>query len=253
MAADRVRHAIVTGGADGIGAGVVERLLSDGLGVVAVDVSVTALEELATRLGRPDALVTVVGDVAEPATWEKAVDTCHAALGPVGVLVNNAGISPKTDGRKIAGRSIPLAEWRRVVDVNLTGAFLGVQAVAPDMVDRQWGRIVNMSSQAGRTGTVVAGVHYGATKTALIGLTRAFAGELAGDGITVNAVAPGKIETPMMRGAVAESNEDFLRGIPVGHFGSPGDIAALVSFLAGDESRFITGATVDANGGSFMG
>jgi 3-oxoacyl-[acyl-carrier protein] reductase len=248
------RNAIVTGGAKGIGFGVVERLLADDLNVVAVDTDEVELASMAQRLGAPGAKLTcLAGDVSSATTWADAVRACRGAYGPVSVLVNNAGISPKRDGVKIPGVDIPLAEWQRVLDVNLTSVFLGTQAVVPDMVELGWGRIINMSSQAGRTNTVVAGVHYGATKTAIIGLTRAFAGELAAQQITVNAIAPGRIETPMMQGGVPASNESFLRGIPVGHFGQPSDIAAVVSFLAGFESGFVTGATIDANGGSFMG
>ncbi|MEH3033704.1 MAG: SDR family NAD(P)-dependent oxidoreductase [Aeromicrobium erythreum] len=252
MGAPEQVNAIVTGGAVGIGEGVVRRLLDDGLGVVVLDAGRDDLDRLQRDLDT-DRLVPVHGDVATAASWQHAVDACHAHLGPVGALVNNAGISPKRDGVKVPGRDIALEEWQRVLAVNLTGAFLGTQAVVPDMAAAGWGRIVNMSSQAGRTSTIVAGVHYGATKTGIIGLTRAFAGELAADGITVNAVAPGKIETPMMRGAVPEANESFLRGIPVGHFGRPEDVAAVVSFLVGPEAGFVTGATIDANGGSFMG
>ncbi len=248
------RNAVVSGGAQGIGFGVVERLLADGLGVVAIDTDEVKLASLAQRLGAlSDQLICLAGDVSLAATWDDAVHTCHDNFGPVSVLVNNAAISPKRDGVKLQGVDISLAEWQRVLDVNLTSVFLGTQAVVPDMAELGWGRIINMSSQAGRTNTVVAGVHYGATKTAVIGLTRAFAGELAARQITVNAIAPGKIETPMMQGAVPESNETFLKGIPVGHFGQPSDIAAVVSFLAGFESAFITGATIDSNGGSFMG
>ncbi len=248
------RNAVVSGGAKGIGAGVVERLLADGLGVVALDTQPSELDALAQPLGDLGAKLTgVVGDVTDASTWTQAVDSCEDRYGPATVLVNNAGISPKTDGVKLDGVDIPLSEWQRVLDVNLTGPFLGIQAVVPGMVEAGWGRVVNMSSQAGRTSTIVAGVHYGATKTGILGLTRAFAKELAASRITVNAVAPGKIETPMMQGAVPEANERFLTGIPVGYFGQPADIAAVVSFLVSDEAHFITGATIDANGGSFMG
>ena len=139
-----------------------------------------------------DAIVGEACAVAEPAIWEEVVETCRARFGPVEVLVNNVGISLERDDRKIEGRYIPLAEWRRVLDVNLTGAFLGIQALAPDMVDQGRGRIVNMSSQADWANTVVAGGHYGATKTGLESLTRTFANEFAAEGVTVNAVAPGQ-------------------------------------------------------------
>jgi 3-oxoacyl-[acyl-carrier protein] reductase len=244
----------VSGGAKGIGAGVVERLLADGLGVVAIDTDQSELDQLAEQLGDLSArLRCVVGDVTDPSTWREAVAVCEDSYGPATVLVNNAGISPKTDGVKLDGVDVPLSEWQRVLDVNLTGPFLGTQAVIPGMIQAGWGRVVNMSSQAGRTSTVVAGVHYGATKTGVLGLTRAFAKELAASRITVNAVAPGKIETPMMQGAVPEANERFLTSIPVGYFGQPADIAAVVSFLVSAEAHFITGATIDANGGSYMG
>jgi 3-oxoacyl-[acyl-carrier protein] reductase len=252
MTTPSVRTALVTGAAGGIGRELVTALLGAGHRVLALDTDESALTTLTDLPGDASRLAVCAGDVADEAAWDRAVAEAERSLGPVDVLVNNAGISPKRDGVKPALDEIDPAEWRQVLEVNLTSAFLGARAVVPGMKERGWGRIVNMSSQAGRTAAVIAGIHYGASKAGMLGLTRALAGELGPFGITVNAVAPGRIESPMMRAGSEEVNRAALQRIPVRRFGQPADIAAAVLYLVGNEAGFITGATIDANGGSFM-
>jgi 3-oxoacyl-[acyl-carrier protein] reductase len=248
------RTAVVTGAAGGIGRGIVESFLAVGDRVVAVDASDSALAALRVDLDRHGAsLQTMHCDVTEPGDWQRIAEAVEATPDAPSVLVNNAGISPKRDGQKIPGDQVPLEEWMSVLSVNLTGPFLGIQALVPHMKNTGFGRIVNMSSLAGRDGGRLGGVHYAATKTGLLGLTRSFARELAPFGITVNAIAPGRIDAGMAAGVSDEVNRNYLSRIPVGRLGSADDVAQAVQYLAAVENGFVTGVTVDVNGGSYMG
>lgn len=248
------RTAVVTGAAGGIGRGIVESFLASGDRVIAVDASDSALADLRTALDPQDgSLQTMRCDVTEPGDWKRIAEAVEASPEPSAVLVNNAGISPKRNGQKIPGDEIPLEEWTSVLSVNLTGPFLGIQALAPHMKSAGSGRIVNMSSLAGRDGGRLGGVHYAATKTGLLGLTRSFARELAPFGITVNAIAPGRIDAGMATGVSDEVNQNYLTRIPVGRLGHANDVAQAVQYLAAAENGFVTGVTVDVNGGSYMG
>ena len=248
------RCAVVTGAAGGIGAAVALELIDRGARVLVVDIDPEALSGFASEhADLTEFFRTCRADIARPEDWRRVVDEAHTAFGPVTILVNNAAISPKTNGRKVPAQDVSLTEWDDVVAVNLTGPFIGCQMVFDDMREAGWGRIVNMSSQAARTGAKVAGVAYGVTKTGLLGLTRTLALEFGQYGITVNAVAPGRIMTPMAAGVSDEVNAGMLAQIPVGRLGQPGDTASVVGFLVSESAGFITGATIDANGGSFMG
>jgi 3-oxoacyl-[acyl-carrier protein] reductase len=248
--ADRV--ALVTGAARGIGAAVAAKLAANGHPVVLADV-IPEVEATAARLGEGGGEARAIRlDVADPA----AVAALPGALGDwwerLGVVVNNAGISPKVDGRARKIRDMPLEEWNRVLAVNLTGAFLVSQTCIPPLRARRWGRIVMLTSQAARAKSQIAGAHYAASKTGLMGFARSLATELGPDGITVNSVAPGRIDTPMARGAAAGVNDAFLAQIPLGRVGTPEDVAEVVAFLASDAAGYLTGATLDVGGGSFM-
>ena len=245
--ADRV--ALVTGAARGIGAAVAATLAARGHPVVLADV-LPEVEQAAAALPNARAIRL---DVADPA----AVAALPQALGPdwwerLGVVVNNAGISPKQDGRARPIREMPLEEWNRVLAVNLTGAFLVSQACIPPLRARRWGRIVMMTSQAARAKSQIAGAHYAASKTGLMGFARSLAVELGPDGITVNSVAPGRIDTPMAQGAPAGVNDAFLAQVPLRRVGTPEDVAEVVAFLASDAAGYLSGATLDVGGGSFM-
>lgn len=250
---DRAQIAVVTGAAGGLGTSITASLLERGDSVVASDVDDRALAALHKRF--PDAadrIATVVADVATEEGWADIRATALEHFGAPTVLVNNAGISPKHNGKKLDGIHIPLAEWNAVVGVNLTGAFLGIQALAPGMIEQGFGRIVNIASVAARYGGRLGGLHYAATKTGVLGVTRAFAHELAEHGITVNAVAPGRIASGMAAMVSESVNEDYASTIPVGRLGTAHDVAHTVRFLSEPDSSFITGATVDVNGGSHM-
>jgi 3-oxoacyl-[acyl-carrier protein] reductase len=192
-------------------------------------------------------------DVAD----EQAVAALPIALGAdwqrLGIVVNNAGISPKAaDGRARRIRDMPAEEWRRVLAVNLTGAFLVSQACLPPLRARRWGRIIMLTSQAARAKSQIAGAHYAAAKTGLMGFARSLAVECGPDGITVNSIAPGRIDTPMARGTTDEANAAFLAQVPMGRVGTPLDVAEVAAFLASDAASYLTGATIDVGGGSFM-
>lgn len=254
MREDRPRVAVVTGAARGIGAGIVGSLLERGLAVVATDVADDALQALAEQHSRDrERLLTVTADVAEPADWDRVRSAAEDRFGAVDVLVNNAAVSPKRDGVKRPIAEIELDEWEHVLRVNLTGAYLGIRCLVPGMVDRGWGRIVNVSSQAAHTGARVAGSHYGASKAALLGLTRTVAAEYGAAGITVNAVTPGRIRTPMADAVASDVNEGMRAASPLGRLGEPEDVGAVIGFLVSEKAGYVTGATWDVNGGSRMG
>lgn len=244
------RTAIVTGAAQGIGAGITRSLLDVGTRVVAMDTDDAALQHLSDELGGD--LVTVSGNVASPHAWTEVVATAHEHYGPVHVLVNNAGISPKKDGRRVPSEQLEIEEWDRVIAVNLTSVFLGCRATVPDMAEQGWGRIVNISSTAAQQGARIAGLHYGASKAGVIGMTKTLAWEFGGAGITVNAVAPGRILTPMAEQVSDDVNERMLAAIPVGRLGEPSDIGAAVRYLVSDEAGFVTGVTLSVNGGAYI-
>jgi 3-oxoacyl-[acyl-carrier protein] reductase len=192
--------------------------------------------------------ISVTVDVTDAADVRRMVEHAMHVYGGVDILVNNAGVlrSTKVDG-------ISPEEWDLVLDVNLKGAFLCAQAVLGTMISRAGGRIVNMASMAGRATSTLGGAHYTAAKAGLLGLSRHLARELAPYRITVNAVCPGIVDTPMVRHAVdAERMACVLASIPFGRLAEPDEIANLVCFLASDEAAYITGASVDIHGGEMI-
>lgn len=229
-------------------------LLTVGHRVVAVDTNAEKLDHLADQHAQHrDALLPVCASVTSEEDWGRVADQTRHTFGhsPTG-LVNNAGISPKHNGQRLPGTEIPVDEWNAVLNVNLTGAFLGIKTLAPAMTSAGYGRILNISSVASRFGGKLGGIHYTASKTGLLGLTRAFAHELAEDGITVNAIALGRVDTGMVAQVDSEANSEYLRRIPVGRFANNTDVAHAVQFLLDDDASFITGMTLDVNGGQHM-
>jgi len=232
-----VKTAVVTGGASGIGRSIAERLRSDGFHVAALDLNPPADDDFAYS-----------ADVTDPDALAAALDTIRKKHGPVTALVNAAGL----DGFK-RFQNITFDEWKRVIDVNLHGVFHTVQAVLPDMMEAGWGRIVNISSSSTHSGQPLM-THYVSSKSALNGLTKALALELGPAGITVNAVPPGFIDTPMLRrseekGLLGGAVEDHIQRTPVRRIGTPDDIAAACSFLISEEAGYITGQILGVNGG----
>lgn len=252
MSANADRVALVTGAARGIGAAIAARLAAAGHPVVLADV-VPEVEATAAQLCRAGGQARAIHlDVADPAAAAELPRLVGDWWDGLGVLVNNAGISPKLNGKRRPVAEMPPEEWQRVLAVNLTGAFLVSQACIAPLRARRWGRIVMITSQAARTKSLIAGAHYAASKTGLMGFARSLAGELGSDGITVNSVAPGRIETPMSAGAAPGANEAFLANVPLGRAGTPAEVAETVAFLASDAASYLTGATIDVGGGSFM-
>lgn len=244
--------ALVTGAARGIGAAIAQRLACDGYKVVIVDVN-PEIEQVARSMrdaGFP------VRSICLDTTDEAAVLTLPQSLGDwwssLAILVNNAGISPKHDGKKRNVADMSVEEWRRVLDVNLTGTFLVTKTCLPALTSRGWGRIIMITSQAARTRTPVPGAHYSATKAGMTGFARVLAAELAPFGVTVNCVAPGRVESSMTAQVSNEVNAQLAASIPAGRMGRAEEVAAAVAFFASEDASYSTGAVIDVNGGSFM-
>ena len=243
------RTALVTGAANvgGMGRSHAVLLAERGAGVIAADIDRAGAEataEAARRLGvKAHALVA---DVRDLPAFRAALVAGTAAVGPVDILVNNAGVG----GERLALESIDAAAFDRMFEVNVRGGFFITQAVVGAMKARGWGRIINISSQFGVAGSANAS-HYAGAKAALLGFTKTWARELGPFGITVNAVAPGYIDTPMTARTVADPArlEARLRTVPAGRKGEPIDISYAVAWLASDEASFVTGQVLSPNGG----
>lgn len=245
------RVAVVTGGARGIGAAIVRRLHADGLAVAIMDLDGDSCGALADELNgaRPSSAVGIGVDVTDEAGVTAAIDQVRAALGPVGVLVNNAGIL-----RDNLLFKMTLDDWDQVMAVHLRGAFLLSRAVQSDMVANSWGRIISLSSISalGNRGQA----NYSAAKAGIQGLTKTLAIELGKFGVTANAIAPGFIATEMTRitaermGMTLEQlMDEIAKDIPVGRAGTPEDVAGVASFLAGDDSGYVSGQVIYVAGG----
>lgn len=232
--------ALISGGARGMGAAHARALVDEGAHVVIGDLLDEAGQALATDLGPSAHYVHL--DVTDKQQWIDAVAATNTTFGPVNVLINNAGIA---NGNLLT--DFELSEWQRILDINLTGTFLGCQAVAQTMIDNKAGSIINISSVEGYRGS--PGLHgYTATKFAVRGLTKSVALELAPHGVRVNSVHPGLIRTDMTAGIP----EDFLQ-IPLGRAADPAEVSALVLYLASDESSYSTAAEFLIDGGLIAG
>jgi NAD(P)-dependent dehydrogenase (short-subunit alcohol dehydrogenase family) len=247
------RVALITGAARGLGLAAAERFLAGGARVV---INVRRPEQAAAaaaRLGGSgegggERVLVLPGDVASSATVRALVAQALDRFGRLDVLVNNAAAAFSTRFEQIGEE-----EWRRAVDVNLTAAFLCIQAALPAMKANRYGRVVNLSSTAGKSVSTLGGAHYTASKAGLLGLTRAAAKELGPHGITVNAVCPGLIDTELTREhATPEQLAVHARSFPVPRLGTAAEVAELISFLASERAGYITGAAIDINGGDLM-
>ena len=247
----RSRVAVVTGGASGIGEAICRHLAAAGraVAVLDLDASNTTRVTEALRAGGADA-VGIAVDVADRAAVDDAFAKVRAELGPTEILVTSAGMVAFDDFADITPE-----RWARVIDVNLTGTFHCCQAALPDMVAGGWGRIVTISSSSAQRGSPL-NAHYAAAKGGVVVLTKSLARAYAAHGITVNTIPPSGIETPMQHSSQEigdlPSNEVMAATIPVGHLGTPDDIAAAATFLASDAAGFITGQVLGVNGGSVL-
>jgi NAD(P)-dependent dehydrogenase (short-subunit alcohol dehydrogenase family) len=241
--------AIVTGGGSGIGRGIVQRLSQGGASVVSADIDLAAAQQTVRLLnhegGEAEACAV---DVTDSLSVNDMVQFTVDRFGEPDILVNNAGIMFR---RHIM--DISLDEWQNTMNVNLTGPFICSQAVIPLMREKGYGRIINMSSSAGRSVSTLGGAHYTASKAGLLGLTRAIAKEIASFGITVNAICPGLIDTQMARDTTTpEELQNFIDSFPVQRLGLPEEIGDLVVFLGSERAAYITGISLDINGGDLM-
>ena len=244
------RIALVTGAAKGIGLATSQALIAAGRFVVMIDRQPIELAQLG--ISDDDALA-FQADVTDMAFMTRLREQLKERIGTVSILVNNAGISPKrADGRSSGILELRIEEWSKVLQVNLTTVMQISQLFLPDMKAQGFGRIVSVSSLAGRSKSVVAGPSYMASKAGILGLTRAIATEMAPFGITANCVAPGRILTDMAMQAGEEVNNRYAEQIPVKRLGTPDEVGAAIAFLCAETSGFINGATIDINGGFFM-
>jgi 3-oxoacyl-[acyl-carrier protein] reductase len=226
------RVALVTGAASGIGAAVARRLSSSGAQVAVLD------------LQPVDGYFSVQADISRSSDVNAAVARVEQELGRLDVLVNSAGIP----GRSLRTVDVDDDEWQRVLGINASGSFYLSRAVLPGMVERGYGRIVLLSSIAGKEGNPMAAA-YSASKAAVIALAKAIGKDVAGTGVLVNAIAPAVIQTPILEGISEEHVEYMLQRVPLGRMGTADEVASLVAFLASEELSFSTGATFDISGG----
>src|SRR5581483_5312831 len=239
---------IVTGAARGIGLAIARRLVQEGLSVVVADVNSEGAEQAQrTLVAQGGRALAVSVDITLPADRQRLVDSTLNRFGRVDVLVNNAGIMNRLNLMEVTPEV-----WYRTMQVNLDAAFFCSQAVLPTMRAQGGGRIINIASMSARTGGQAASPHYATSKTGLVGMTRALARVTGAWGVTVNAVAPGIIDTEMIADWLPGQREWWLGQIPLARLGTPEDVAGVVAFLASADAAYITGATLDVNGGYFM-
>jgi len=240
------RVAIVTGAARGLGRAAAERLLARGAAVAVHVRDSGRATALAAELG--ERAFAVDGDLAEEGVPARIIQRTVERFGRLDILVNNAALPLTTRFENISAE-----EWRRAFEVNLTAPFLLIRAAVPAMKAQRYGRVVNVSSTAGRMVSTLGGAHYTASKTGLLGLTRAAAKELGVHGITVNAVCPGMIDTELTReSASPERLEQLAQGFPLPRLGTALEVADLICFAASEAAGYITGASLDINGGDLM-
>jgi 3-oxoacyl-[acyl-carrier protein] reductase len=242
------RIAVVTGGAKGIGEGISRMLSAAGAHVVVADRDEPAAEKLAAGLRTKGTAATAMScDVGDTAGVEDAVRKIGGTLGPIDLLVNNAGI-----GDFVSFPEISRERWDRMLNVHLTGAYNCCHAVMPEMLKRRFGRVVNVSSVAGKRGDFIGNAHYTAAKAGMIGLTKSLAAWAAPHDVRVNAIAPGIVDTELTREMSPSHQATTISRVPLGRFARPDEIASVVLFLLSDASSYVIGETINVNGGSYL-
>jgi 3-oxoacyl-[acyl-carrier protein] reductase len=242
------RVAIVTGGARGIGKAIALSLLREGAKAAVIDSDRERLEMLKKETGKEKKEVTVIPcDITKSGDVKEMVDQVRKGFGRIDILVNNAGII-----RRGTIETVTEEDWDRVIEVNLKGTFNCCKAVAGIMKQQGYGKIINVSSIAGKMGDITSAPGYGPSKAGIDALTKTLARQLAQYGINVNGVAPHAIETEMSAQWSDERRKEIIASIPLGRLGKPEDVANAVLFLASDEASFITGEILDVNGGALM-
>ena len=236
--------ALVTGAANGIGQAIALRLLADGARVALTDVDAAGVQALAAAC--PGQAIGLPLDVANPDSVDAAFRAVEAAWGPVTLLVNNAG-----HAHQAPFEAIPLEAFDRMLQVHLRGTFICTQRAIQPMLAAGHGVVVNVASQLGQIGGVEL-VHYSAAKAGIIGLTKALAREVSARGVRVNAVAPGPINTALVRALSADWRAEKMKSLPLGSFGEPEEVAATVAFLASPDARLYVGQTLGPNSGDVM-
>jgi 3-oxoacyl-[acyl-carrier protein] reductase len=236
--------ALVTGASRGIGKAIALRLAQDGAKLAINNLDIETAETVAAEIKALGGMaLAVAGDVSSTDEVKNMMETIISTYGSIDILVNNAGITRDQLLLRMADD-----DWDRVLAVNLRGVFLCTKAVLKYMLKARWGRIINMSSIVGFTGNAGQS-NYAASKAGIIGFTRSVAREVASRGITVNAVAPGFIETDMTARLSEKQRQDITSRIPLGFLGTPEDVASIAAFLAGEDSRYITGQVISVDGG----
>ncbi len=251
------RVAIVTGSGSGLGKAIALSLAEERASVLISDIEIESIKKTVAEIKK--AGYTALGvrcNVTKPKEVQRMVSTCLKQFGRVDILVNNAGGEGADTGNRFL-EGIPFKDWQRTIDVNLLGTIHCTMTVMPYMIQKKYGKIINISSQGGRYTSEMAGPYYAAAKAGQLGFTRQMALKLGPYGIYVNAIAPGLISSgPRVQGIWLKRTEDqrqeMLKRIPLRRLGTPEEVASVVKFLASDASSYITGTTIDVNGGRYM-
>jgi 3-oxoacyl-[acyl-carrier protein] reductase len=242
------RVAIVTGGARGIGKAIALAFIREGAKLVLVDVDKEILEAAKNEIKKnKEEVIAIPCDITQRVEVKAMVDQVRTTFGRIDILVNNAGII-----RRGTIETVTEEDWDRVIEVNLKGTFNCCKAVVETMKSQRYGKIVNISSIAGKTGDITSAPGYGPSKAGMDALTKTLARQLAPYGINVNGVAPHAIETEMSAQWSDERRKEIIASIPLGRLGKPDDVANAALFLASDDASFITGEILDVNGGALM-